>query len=174
MRSLSNERGPCVPFFVIKMLIEMNARERIEELLIEKFTGTEFFLVNVKQAATKYQVFIDSDERLSIDKCAEVSRFLEKHLEEENLVPEKYTLEVSSPGMSNPLKHVRQYKKRIGREFDIWMNDNTHHRGELASVNGNEILIKKTIKKKKKIVGEEQVSLPLEEIKKAVLIFSFK
>lgn len=152
----------------------MNARERIYDLVEDKFNGTEFFLVNVKQAGTKYQVFIDSDDKISIDKCAEVSRFLEKHLEEENLVPEKYTLEVSSPGMTNSLKHIRQYKKRIGQEFDIWMEDNMHHRGRLMEVKENSIIIEKTKKKKKKVVSKEEIELSLEQIKKAVLIFSFK
>ena len=152
----------------------MNARERIYDLVEDKFNGTEFFLVNVKQAGTKYQVFIDSDDKISIDKCAEVSRFLEKHLEEENLVPEKYTLEVSSPGMTNSLKHIRQYKKRIDQEFDIWMEDNTHHRGRLMEVKENSIIIEKTKKKKKKVVSKEEIELSLEQIKKAVLIFSFK
>lgn len=152
----------------------MNARERIFELVEDKFKGTEYFLVNVKQAGTKYQVFIDSDDKISIGKCAKISRFLEKYLEEENLVPEKYTLEVSSPGMTNPLKHIRQYKKRIGDEFDIWMQDNTHHRGRLIEVKDNSIIIEKTKKKKKKVVSKQELSLSLEDIKKAILIFSFK
>ena len=152
----------------------MNARERIYDLVEDKFNDTEYFLVNVKQAGTKYQVFIDSDDKISIDKCAEISRYLEKHLEEENLVPEKYTLEVSSPGMTNSLKHVRQYKKRVGEEFDIWMQDNQHHRGRLMDVKDNSIVIEKTKKKKKKVVSKEEIELSLEDIKKAVLIFSFK
>lgn len=152
----------------------MNARERIYELVEEKFEGTEFFLVNVKQAGTKYQVFIDNDDKITIEECAKVSRYLEQHLEEENLVPEHYTLEVSSPGMFSDIKHIRQYKKRIGQELDIWMQDNTHHRGLLEEVKENTIVIKKTIKKKKKIIGEETIELLIDEIKKAVLIFSFK
>lgn len=152
----------------------MNARARITELLNNQFEGTEFFLVDVKQSGTKYQVFIDSDDKISVGKCAEVSRFLESHLEEENLVPEKYTLEVSSPGMSNPLKQIRQYKKRIGKEFDIWTVENQHVRGTLLEVNEDSIVVEKIIKEKKKVVGKENITLPLSEIKKAVLIFSFK
>jgi len=153
----------------------MTARDRIKELLEQEFKDTEFFLVDVKQSATKYQVFIDSDQKLSIGKCAQTSRFLETHLEAEGLVPEKYTLEVSSPGMSNPLKHVRQYEKRVGRELDIWTIENQHHRGVLKAVNGgSSITLEKNLKEKKKIIGTEQVELALDDIKKAVLIFSFK
>ncbi len=154
---------------------KMNARERIKEVLLEDFKGTEFFLVDIKQSGTKYQVFIDSDEKLSIGKCAKVSRMLEAILEEEGLVPEHYTLEVSSPGMTNPLKQIRQYKKRVGNELDIWMEDNTHYRGVLNKVDDNgEIQIEKQIKEKKKIIGTEEISLNIGDIKKAVLIFSFK
>jgi len=152
----------------------MNAREKIVDVLQNEFNNTEFFLVDVKQSGSKYQVFIDSDDKLSIGKCAQVSRMLEGVLEEENLVPEHYTLEVSSPGMTNPLKHVRQYNKRIGRELDIWMEDNTHHRGTLLEAGEQEIKIEKKIKKKKKVIAEETITLPLSEIKKAMLIFSFK
>ncbi len=154
----------------------MNARERIEEVLEEEFADSEFFLVDIKQSGTKYQVFVDSDTRISIDKLAKISRQLEAILEEENLVPEHYTLEVSSPGMTNPLKKMRQYQKRIGRELDIWMQDNTHHRGVLLHVDeeSNQITIEKQIKKKKKVVETQELTLPLEDIKKAVLIFNFK
>lgn len=154
--------------------IVMNARDRIKEILDKDFEGTEFFLVDVKQSGTKYQVFIDSDDKIAIDKLATVSRRLEEILEEEQLVPEKYTLEVSSPGMFNPLKTRRQYLKRIGREFDIWTNDNTHYRGQLVKVNEDSIVIEKPIKEKKKVVGTEEVEIPLDTIKKAILIFKFK
>ncbi len=150
----------------------MNARERIMDVLNEDFKETEFFLVDVKQSGTKYQVFIDSDNKLSIDKCAKVSRRLEAILEEEHLVPEHYTLEVSSPGMFNPIKQVRQYKKRIGNELDIWTIDNTHYRGKLQSVNEQEIIIEQKIKEKKKVVDTKPVTLPITDIKKAVLIFN--
>ncbi|MBX2845799.1 MAG: ribosome maturation factor [Saprospiraceae bacterium] len=152
----------------------MTAREKIRDLLEQDFKDTEFFLVDVKQSGTKYQVFIDSDEKLSIDKCAKVSRFLENHLEAEQLVPEKYTLEVSSPGMSNPLKHIRQYQKRLGRELDLWTTENQHHRGILKEVTGNSIILEEPIKEKKKIIGTKQVQLDLDHIKKAILIFRFK
>lgn len=152
----------------------MTAKERILELLEAQFNGSEFFIVDVKQSANRYQVFIDSDKKLSIAKCAEISRFIEGHLEEENLVPEKYILEVSSPGMTNPLKHIRQYQKRIGSELNIYTVENKHVRGILKAVNGNNIVIDIPIREKKKIVGHEETHLTIEEIKKAVVVFSFK
>lgn len=173
MQRLSDGRGPSVPF-VCKFTHTMNARNRIIDLLNLEFENTEFFLVDVKQSGTKYQVFIDSDEKLLIDKCAKVSRLIEEVLEEEKLVPEKYTLEVSSPGMSNPLKHRRQFAKRIGKELDVWTSDNSHYRCILREVKEETIIIEQNIKEKKKIVGTEEVELALDEIKKAVLIFNFK
>lgn len=44
-------------------------------------------------------VFVDGMENIRIEQCAEISRFLEAYLEENGLVGEKYTMEVSSPGI---------------------------------------------------------------------------
>jgi len=153
----------------------MTAKETIRELLEKHFKGTEFFLVDVKQSGAKYQVFIDSDTTLKIAKCAETSRFLEAYLEENNLVPEAYTLEVSSPGMLSPLKHLRQYTKRIGKEIELWTEDNTHYRGTLTEIKDQSaITLNIPIKEKKKIVSSKDVSIAIDNIRKATLIFSFK
>ena len=87
-------------------------KERITELLNERFNGTQFYLVNIKRPSpTRISVFIDHDERLKIEDCAKVSRYLEAYLDTELPLGEKYTLEVSSPGMFNQMTLVRQYEE---------------------------------------------------------------
>ncbi len=152
----------------------MTARDRIKDILNTEFKGSEFFLVDVKQSGSKYQVFIDSDNTLNIAKCAEISRLLEHTLEEEGLVPEKYVMEVSSPGMTNPLKHARQYKKRIGQVLDIYTTENQHHKGMLKQVREDGIVLQEDVVEKKKIIDKKEVKLLFNNIKKATLIFSFK
>ncbi len=110
--------------------------ERIETLLNTAFEGTSCFLVEIVVATnnTKVQVFVDCDKNITIDRCAELSRMLEKHLEEEGYVPEKYTLEVSSPGMSKPFRVMRQFEKNIGKSVIIQFLDGTKKEGLLLSV----------------------------------------
>ncbi len=61
-------------------------------------------------------VIIDSDEGLSIDKCIEMSRHIEHQIDRET---EDFSLEVSSPGLTQPFKVLRQYLKNLGKEIEI-------------------------------------------------------
>lgn len=89
---------------------------RIIELLEQKFVEPDWqdcFVVEVKQHATnKLEVFIDSDDSITFEKCRKISRYLEEFLDKYLWLGEKYTLDVSSPGISRPLVLKRQYQKK--------------------------------------------------------------
>jgi ribosome maturation factor RimP len=58
------------------------------------------------------KVFIDADEGMPLSALADYNRKLYKQLEESGMYPDgNYSLEVSSPGLDEPLKKSRQYKK---------------------------------------------------------------
>lgn len=142
----------------------------------------DLYLVDIKQSMSKkIEVYIDSDAGVGIDECATISRQLEKLIDGSGLLPENYILEVSSPGMSNPLKVPRQYKKRIGRVLEIVKTDGTALEGELleageTAIKLREIKAEKKKKDKKNLVPEEapkEWTLKYEEIKKALIQFKF-
>ena len=152
-------------------------KERIETLLEEKLKGSDQFVVEVKELPkARIQVFIDSDSELTIARCAEISRFLEAQLEEEALVPEHYTLEVSSPGVDRPLALKRQYVKNIGRKLSIKTKDGKHKRGLLKAVEEEAIVIEKEEKKKNKSKEPENAEqrIAFEQIESAKVLISFK
>lgn len=155
--------------------------EKINHLLADKFQEAEFsdcFLVGLElHKDNKLDVFVDSDSGLSLDKCRQISRYLESFIDEENWFGEKYTLEVSSPGLSKPLKLIRQYKKNIGRELEVTLEDDSGKTGELkvvtdTSITLEEIVVIKEGKKKKKMLLQSEI--PFESIKKALVVISFK
>ncbi|HWB62113.1 MAG TPA: ribosome assembly cofactor RimP, partial [Chitinophagales bacterium] len=139
------------------------------------------FLVDIKfSMGRKIEVYLDSDEGIHIDDCAFISRFLEKHLDGSGLVPANYILEVSSPGMDNPLKVPRQYKKRIGRALEVVKTDGVKVEGVLTEADDEKIKLvqEPEIKKGKKAASEnteaaKEYVLPYSQIKKAVLQFKF-
>ncbi len=150
---------------------------RIEELLTDKFANTDCFLVDIAISGTKIQVAIDRDTSLDIDTCAEVSRYLEKYLEAEQLVADKYTLEVSSPGMTNPFKVFRQYAKNLGRKVEIKLNSGTKIEGVLRNVNTEYIEIEQQIpsaNKKNKETDLALTAIPLTDIKTTKKVVTFK
>ncbi len=65
------------------------------------------------------QLYVDTDEGISISQCADLSREFGGILDAMNPVNEPYELEVSSPGIDKPLTLLRQYKKNIGRKFRV-------------------------------------------------------
>ena len=138
------------------------------------------YLVDVKIAGKgKVEVYADGDNGITISQCAEISRFLEKHLDGSGLVSDDYMLDVSSPGMSNPLRIPRQYKKRIGRILEIVKADGTEVEARLVSADDERIVlvaVVKEVKKKKKgpKTGEveeapKEFDLKYSDIKKALI-----
>ena len=67
-----------------------------------------------------------------------------------------FSLEVSSPGLDEPLKLVRQYKKNVGREVEIITHDEAKKEGKLTEVTEEKITIEYTEGKGKKAVLKTQ------------------
>lgn len=162
----------------IKIRKIMGLEERIRALVAEHFEGTDCFLADVKIAngGQKIAVFVDEmGKNISIDKCAKLSRLVEKTVEEEELVPEKYVLEVSSPGMSNPLKVPQQFQKHMGKEMTVLLKDGIVVEGFLKKYDGVHVEIEVHYQKNKKAPPEiTKRSIELETVKTIKRKFGFK
>ena len=72
----------------------------------------------------------------------QVNRKLYKKLEEAAFFPDgDFSLEVSSAGLDEPLKLLRQYKKNIGRLVEVQFQDGTQKEGQLMEVNEEGIVL---------------------------------
>jgi ribosome maturation factor RimP len=153
--------------------------EKIDKLIhqtINELEYTDCFLVELKVNNTKVEIFLDSDEFVTFEKCRKISRKIEAVLDEEQWLGEKYTLEVSSAGVGKPLKFTRQYVKNIGRTIEIKKVDGEKLNGELVDADDDRVVIKfeETVregKKKKKI--ETEVDVPRVDIKESKIKVSF-
>ncbi len=156
--------------------------QKINDLLLQKFEEEEFqdcFLVETKLNVKNntLRVFMDSDGGLEISKCQRLSRYLESYLDEEQWLGEKYTLEVSSPGLDQPLKIVRQYRKNIGRGLTVKLLDGEVRKGTLKAVEETAIHLEElhiTKQGKKKIKELRTAIIPIEKIDKAKVQIVFK
>ncbi len=52
---------------------------------------------------------------VSLEDCAEVSRDLSAAFDEADVIPHAYILEVSSPGLDRPLRHVADFRRFVGQ-----------------------------------------------------------
>ncbi|MBK8609557.1 MAG: ribosome maturation factor [Chitinophagaceae bacterium] len=125
---------------------------------VEKLVGPllqdDIFLVNIKIKPTNnFKIYVDADSGLGIEKCIKINRALYKIMEEMGMYPEgDFSLEVSSPGLEEPLKLLRQYKKNIGREVEVITRDDQKKDGKLTAVSDEKITIEYTEGKGKKAV----------------------
>ncbi|SEF49827.1 ribosome maturation factor RimP [Eubacterium ruminantium] len=91
----------------------------------------------VKEGADYYlRVYADKEGGIGIDDCVDISRQLEKKLDEIDMIKEAYILEVSSPGLTRTLKKDKEFSKSIGKLVDIKLykavNGQKEIQGELA------------------------------------------
>ena len=89
----------------------------------------------VKEGADYYlRVYADKEGGIGIDDCVDISRQLEKKLDEEDFIKEAYILEVSSPGLTRVLKKDKEFEKSIGRLVDIKLYKALNGQKELQGI----------------------------------------
>jgi len=115
-------------------------RRMIGEILEEE---PVYFLVDLRiKPINNIKVFLDGDSGITIEKCVQVNRKLYKKMEEAAMFPEgDFSLEVSSAGLDEPLKSLRQYKKNIGRQVEVQFQDGSLKEGQLMAVNEEGIVL---------------------------------
>ena len=135
----------------------------ITELVNEKLAGTNLFIgeIKVKHGNVIY-VFLDGDNGVTIEQCADVSRYIEHNLDR---TKEDFELHVSSYGIGQPLKFFRQYKNAVGKMVSILTEDNDKYSGKLLQVNEQSLTLEKSVSKKKE--SEVNLEIPFQKVKTA-------
>jgi ribosome maturation factor RimP len=132
----------------------------------------EYYLIDLETSATGHiTAYIDGDEGVSLDACTQISRILESVLDEEPTLGGLYTLEVSSPGVSRPLKFPRQYLKHVGRALKVQLTGGEKVEGELKTTGHDSITL--TVPAKEKKGKPELREIAFADIAEAYVTVSF-
>ena len=149
--------------------------QSVEEKINHLLAGhPSHFLVEVRIKPTNnIKVFIDADEGVILSDLIIYNRKLYKLLEESGMFPDgDFSLEVSSPGLDEPLKLLRQYKKNVGRYVDVTRQDGTRTEGKLIETTEDGIVVEtETGKGKKKEI--KQQSILFDQIKQTKIQIKF-
>ena len=152
----------------------MEAVEEIRKIAEGKLKDSSQFVVDVivssKRKPQKVTVVVDGDAGISIDDCADISREVSKVLDDSTVLTDAYILEVTTPGLDQPLKLHRQYKKNIGRRMRIKLFDKIVE-GKLVGVSDSGVTIEQGDGKK---IEKSFVELKFSEIDKSIVLVSFK
>lgn len=140
----------------------IEAVKKLAEPVIERL-GLELWDVEyVKEAGEWYlRIYIDKDGGISINDCENVSRELDPLLDEQDLIPETYTFEVSSAGAERPLKTPDHFKMFIGSLVVLRLysgkNGKKEYKGLLTGYKDGEVTI--DVDGTEETFGENEVAL---------------
>ncbi len=151
----------------------MATNAQLHELLmpVVKALGFELWGIELQMHIKQrmLRVYIDSDDGITVDNCATVSRQLGATLDVEDVMPGEYLLEVSSPGMERPLFTLEQFERYKGHEIQLKLRSKfdgrKNFKGILQSTAEGELVI---------VAGEDEYTLPVELVEKAHLVPNFQ
>jgi ribosome maturation factor RimP len=151
----------------------MIKKEYIEELVSRELSD-EYFVVSITvKKDNRIEIVIDGDNGVSIQKCIDVSRNIEKNLDRES---EDFELNVSSYGIGKPLKLHRQYVKNIGQNVEVSKNDEKPVSGILTEVDPDFFVItyesiEREGKKKRKVSKTQKFLFSENPVVKNIISF---
>lgn len=155
----------------------MSIKAQVETLLNDFLSEREdLFLIDLKvSAGDDVVVILDGDNGVTLQDCLDASRAIEFNMDREE---HDFSLRVMSAGLSEPLTQIRQFRKNIGRDLDILLNDSSKIEGELARVEEDKVVLILRYRKPKeigkgKVDVEEEKEILLSDIKKALVAIKF-
>lgn len=143
--------------------------DALKEIIEPVVTGLEYDFWGLEFVSQgKYStlcIYIDSDNGITVDDCASVSRQVAAVLDVEDPIKSQYTLEVSSPGMDRPLFTAGQFEKFKGHMVELRLNHAFEGRrkfkGQINGLEDGDLLL---------VVDNEEFVLPIDQIDKANLV----
>lgn len=152
----------------------MEIRAKLADLAGECLKQGQFLVdvITSSKNLSKITVVVDGDQGVTIDDCGEISRLLSAKLDELDFGTGHYVLEVTTPGLDQPLKLKRQFVKNVGRSLKIQRRDKSQVTGRLAHADEDKIVLVQEIREGK-TRREQELPVTFEEIEKAFVIVSF-
>jgi ribosome maturation factor RimP len=103
-------------------------------------------VVRGPRGKTLVEIFIDAEQGVTSDLCSDVSREASMLIDRADWIQGSYRLDVSSPGITRPLRFAWQYRKHVGRTLSVRVagpGGTVEHTGRLCSVGEHGIFLEK-------------------------------
>jgi len=151
-------------------------KDKITNLVNEAIAENDtLFLIDLSISPdNNIKVVVDGDEGVALSECIRISRHVEHNLDREET---DFSLEVSSPDVTDPIVNKRQYNKNINRLLKIKTIDESIE-GNLIGIDENNITLQWKTREPKpvgkgKITVVKEKKIPMDEIKQAKVKFTF-
>ncbi|MCK9140042.1 ribosome maturation factor RimP [Haemophilus influenzae] len=148
--------------------LEQNLQEMLQDAVED--LGCELWGIECQRAGRfmTVRLFIDKDDGVTVDDCADVSRQVSAILDVEDPIADKYNLEVSSPGLDRPLFTLPQFERYIGQDIAVHLRipvmERRKWQGKLERIEKDMITL---------IVDDQEQILVFGNIQKANVVAKF-
>jgi len=129
--------------------IFMELIDRVRDIAENHLKNLDIEIVDIiyrrEQPGMVLRILIDKPGGVTISDCEELNNYLSEALDKEEIIHDRYTLEVSSPGLDRPIKTDRDFEKVMGRELDITtyerIDERKSHEGKLIGMDKENVVI---------------------------------
>lgn len=150
--------------------------EEVEKIALEAIENEGGFLVELRVGTdNRINLLVGHPDGITLDKLKSISRTIEGELDRDE---EDFAIEVSSPGVGEPLKVPQQYEANVGRPVKVTLNDGKVIKANLSEFENNQLTLtwkervpKEVGKGKQTVARVEQFDL--EDIKETRLEIRF-
>jgi len=91
------------------------------------------------------KLLVDTPEGIKIAECEKLNNHLSELLDKEDLIAERYVIEVSSPGLDRPIKTDRDFERALGRDLEVTtyapVDGRKAHEGRFVGMDKDNIVI---------------------------------
>ncbi|TLU66368.1 ribosome maturation factor RimP [Thalassotalea litorea] len=149
-----------------------NFEQKLTEMLRPAVEMADMELLGIEYISagnhSVLRLYIDHENGVNVDNCAEVSRQVSAILDVEDPISTEYNLEVSSPGVDRPLFEKAHYEEVVGETVDVKLgmplNGRRKFKGILEAIESDNLIVE---------VDGESYELPIANVAKANLIAKF-
>jgi ribosome maturation factor RimP len=125
-------------------------------------------------SASVLRVYVDRSAGITVDQCADLSRKIGDMLDTEDLIPGRYRLEVSSPGLDRPLISAADFKRKTGERVRVFLKESldgkTELVGEIKELKEENLILRLESTEPTKKTDEDK-TVPLKMVAKARILF---
>ena len=151
----------------------MDVAAHAEGLLRDLVQADGMELVHVEYQSTTspcvLRIYIDKSGGVSLQDCTRVSKHASALLDEEDMIPRRYVLEVSSPGIERPLFKEEDYRRFVGKEIRLITTERIENRrkftGQIRTFSEGILKLE---------LDGETYQIPFSKIRKANLVHRFE
>jgi ribosome maturation factor RimP len=143
-------------------------KEIIEPLLTDMGIDLVDLQVQGRKGSAVLRIYVDEEGGISLARCASASRAISELLDQKDLFPGHYLLELSSPGIDRPLSTERDFVRHRGRKISL------SYRKDGEEVNAKGVILRVEAGLLFLQSGEDTLMIPVDDVVLAKIIVELK